>query len=68
LLRFANATAKDGTHYFVLLIITDGVISDLERTKEAIVYVSFFGFSFMTLASFPGIIIAHVDYHCWCWQ
>ncbi len=28
-----------GKHYFVLLIITDGVISDLEQTKAAIVYV-----------------------------
>ncbi len=29
-----------GTHYFVLLIITDGVITDMVQTKEAIVSVS----------------------------
>ena len=27
----------DGTHYFILLIITDGIITDMEETKEAIV-------------------------------
>jgi hypothetical protein len=27
----------DGSHYFILLIITDGIISDMEETKEAIV-------------------------------
>lgn len=31
---------QDGTQYFVLLIITDGVISDMAQTKEAIVNVS----------------------------
>jgi hypothetical protein len=40
LCRFAAAAAKDGGHYFVLLIITDGVISDIEQTKQAIVYVN----------------------------
>lgn len=30
----------DGSQYFVLLIITDGVISDMAQTKEAIVNVS----------------------------
>uniref|UniRef100_F7ED67 Copine family member IX n=1 Tax=Xenopus tropicalis TaxID=8364 RepID=F7ED67_XENTR len=34
--RFA-AAVQDGSHYFVLLIITDGVISDMSQTKEAIV-------------------------------
>lgn len=29
----------DGSQYFVLLIITDGVISDMAQTKEAIVNV-----------------------------
>ncbi len=38
--RFAAAAARDGSHYFVLLIITDGVISDFEQTKAAIVNVS----------------------------
>lgn len=37
---FSYATAvQDGSQYFVLLIITDGVISDMAQTKEAIVNV-----------------------------
>ncbi|KAJ3585900.1 hypothetical protein NHX12_012308 [Muraenolepis orangiensis] len=31
------AAVQDGSQYFVLLIITDGVISDMAQTKEAIV-------------------------------
>ncbi|NXT12108.1 CPNE8 protein, partial [Prunella fulvescens] len=38
--RYA-ASVKDGSQYFVLLIITDGVISDMAQTKESIVNVSF---------------------------
>uniref|UniRef100_A0A665WA08 Copine Vb n=1 Tax=Echeneis naucrates TaxID=173247 RepID=A0A665WA08_ECHNA len=34
--RYA-AAVQDGSQYFVLLIITDGVISDMAQTKEAIV-------------------------------
>ncbi|XP_063153764.1 copine-5 [Candoia aspera] len=34
--RYASAE-QDGSQYFVLLIITDGVISDMAQTKEAIV-------------------------------
>uniref|UniRef100_A0A8D0L895 C2 domain-containing protein n=1 Tax=Sphenodon punctatus TaxID=8508 RepID=A0A8D0L895_SPHPU len=34
--RYANAV-QDDSQYFVLLIITDGVISDMAQTKEAIV-------------------------------
>uniref|UniRef100_A0AAY5EYK7 C2 domain-containing protein n=1 Tax=Electrophorus electricus TaxID=8005 RepID=A0AAY5EYK7_ELEEL len=37
--RYA-AAVQDGSQYFVLLIITDGVISDMSQTKEAIVNVS----------------------------
>uniref|UniRef100_A0A8C9T8T7 Copine 5 n=1 Tax=Scleropages formosus TaxID=113540 RepID=A0A8C9T8T7_SCLFO len=37
--RYAEAV-QDGSQYFVLLIITDGVISDMAQTKEAIVNVS----------------------------
>ena len=37
--RYA-AAVQDGSQYFVLLIITDGVISDMAQTKEAIVNVS----------------------------
>lgn len=38
-IRYASAV-QDGSQYFVLLIITDGVISDMAQTKEAIVNVS----------------------------
>lgn len=31
---------QDGKHYFVLLIITDGIISDMHHTKRAIVNAS----------------------------
>ena len=37
--RYA-ADVQDGSQYFVVLIITDGVISDMAQTKEAIVNVS----------------------------
>jgi len=37
--RFASAV-RDGSAYFVLLIITDGVISDMSDTKKAIIYAS----------------------------
>jgi hypothetical protein len=36
--RFA-ASQQDGSNYHVLLIITDGVITDMEQTKNAIVQV-----------------------------
>lgn len=39
--RYA-ASVKDGSQYFVLLIITDGVISDMAQTKESIVNVRAF--------------------------
>ncbi|KAG8221995.1 hypothetical protein J437_LFUL003375 [Ladona fulva] len=37
--RFASVY-RDGAHYFVLLIITDGVITDMQKTVEAIVCAS----------------------------
>ncbi|KAI8771714.1 copine-9 [Biomphalaria glabrata] len=37
--RFA-AAVRDGTEYFVLLIITDGIITDMPQTKAAIVQAS----------------------------
>lgn len=40
LLSRAAAKISDGSQYYVLLIITDGVISDMTQTKEAIVSVS----------------------------
>ncbi|XP_054263178.1 copine-8-like [Macrosteles quadrilineatus] len=38
--RFA-ATYTDGSQYFILLIVTDGVITDMEHTKAAIVAASY---------------------------
>ena len=38
--RFARAYRGDPTNYFVLLIITDGIITDLEETKRAIISAS----------------------------
>ena len=37
--RFAAAAAKDGNDYFILLIVTDGIITDMPQTTEAIVNV-----------------------------
>ncbi|XP_069695299.1 copine-8-like isoform X2 [Periplaneta americana] len=37
--RFAEAY-QDGSQYFILLIITDGVITDMQQTKQAIVRAS----------------------------
>ncbi|CAG0897678.1 unnamed protein product [Cyprideis torosa] len=37
--RFASAY-REGSHYFILVIITDGVITDMPQTKEAIVQAS----------------------------
>uniref|UniRef100_A0A673M2D4 Copine-9-like n=1 Tax=Sinocyclocheilus rhinocerous TaxID=307959 RepID=A0A673M2D4_9TELE len=45
--RSAAAKVTDGSQYFVLLIITDGVISDMVQTREAVV----------TAASLPMSII-----------
>ena len=36
--RFASEY-QDGSHYFVLLILTDGIITDMQETKSAIVQV-----------------------------
>lgn len=44
--RYA-ASVKDGSQYFVLLIITDGVISDMAQTKESIVNVRIFATIFV---------------------
>ncbi|CAG5116881.1 unnamed protein product, partial [Candidula unifasciata] len=38
--RFAQA-CQDGSHYFVLLILTDGIITDMPQTIDAIVEASF---------------------------
>jgi len=38
--KFAQVYQGDPTNYFVLLIITDGIITDLDETKSALVSVS----------------------------
>jgi hypothetical protein len=40
--RIANAArqCQDGLNYFILLIVTDGVITDVEATRAAVVNVS----------------------------
>lgn len=38
--RFARAFQSDPTNYFVLLIITDGIITDLDSTKMAVIEAS----------------------------
>jgi len=38
--RFADAYQADPTNYFVLLIITDGIITDFEETKRSIIEAS----------------------------
>jgi len=35
-----NCQGAPGGHYFILLVLTDGVISDNDETREAIVNVS----------------------------
>jgi len=35
--RFARSYKEGGSNYFVLLIVTDGIITDLEETKRSIV-------------------------------
>merc|ERR1719369_2506022 len=38
--NFARAYQNDPSNYFVLLIITDGIITDLDATKKAVIYAS----------------------------
>lgn len=38
--QFASAYESDPSNYFVLLIITDGIITDLEETKRSIIKAS----------------------------
>ena len=55
--RYA-ASVKDGSQYFVLLIITDGVISDMAQTKESIVNVSIFPIA-LNISNTTGVVNAH---------
>jgi len=37
--RMASDSGPPGSNYFILLILTDGIISDMQQTREAIVRV-----------------------------
>ncbi|KAF0029616.1 hypothetical protein F2P81_018721 [Scophthalmus maximus] len=58
--RYA-ASVKDGSQYFVLLIITDGVISDMAQTKESIVNASFLPMSIIIVGVGPAEFDAMVE-------
>lgn len=47
----------DGSQYFILLIISDGVITDMAQTKESIVNVQslFFGFPPKICTAFSNV-------------
>ncbi|XP_069765171.1 copine-8 isoform X3 [Narcine bancroftii] len=51
--RYASSV-KDGSQYFVLLIITDGVISDMAQTKESIVNAACFPMSIIIVGVGPA--------------
>ncbi|XP_015989986.2 copine-9 isoform X7 [Rousettus aegyptiacus] len=55
--QVARAAAKisDGSQYYVLLIITDGVISDMTQTKEAIVSASSLPMSIIIVGVGPAM-------------
>lgn len=57
LFRYASE-ARDGSTYFTLLIITDGEITDMQQTKNAIVMVTWFMLS--VDIKLPSIIFAKV--------
>ncbi|KAG9490067.1 hypothetical protein GDO78_005782 [Eleutherodactylus coqui] len=58
--RYA-ASIKDGSQYFILLIITDGVISDMAQTKEAIVNASKLPMSIIIVGVGPAEFDAMVE-------
>ncbi|KAF7668284.1 hypothetical protein LDENG_00021490 [Lucifuga dentata] len=58
--RYA-ASVKDGSQYFVLLIITDGVISDMAQTKESIVNASCLPMSVIIVGVGPAEFDAMIE-------
>ncbi|CAH2275832.1 copine-8 isoform X1 [Pelobates cultripes] len=58
--RYA-ASIKDGSQYFILLIITDGVISDMAQTKEAIVNASKLPMSIIIVGVGPAEFDAMIE-------
>ncbi|XP_038067467.1 copine-8-like isoform X1 [Patiria miniata] len=51
--KFAQAY-MDGSNYFILLVITDGVISDMEMTKDAIISASSLPMSIIIIGVGPA--------------
>uniref|UniRef100_A0A7N8X3H1 Copine 8 n=1 Tax=Mastacembelus armatus TaxID=205130 RepID=A0A7N8X3H1_9TELE len=62
--RYA-ASVKDGSQYFVLLIITDGVISDMAQTKESIVNASCLPMSIIIVGVGPAEFDGKSTRTCW---
>uniref|UniRef100_A0A3P8SLV2 Copine 8 n=1 Tax=Amphiprion percula TaxID=161767 RepID=A0A3P8SLV2_AMPPE len=58
--RYA-ASVNDGSQYFVLLIITDGVISDMAQTKESIVNAACLPMSIIIVGVGPAEFDAMVE-------
>ncbi|KAI1882278.1 hypothetical protein AGOR_G00249030 [Albula goreensis] len=58
--RYA-ASVKDGSQYFILLIITDGVISDMAQTKESIVNAACLPMSIIIVGVGPAEFDAMVE-------
>ncbi|CAJ1054418.1 copine-8 [Xyrichtys novacula] len=58
--RYA-ASVKDGSQYFVLLIITDGVISDMAQAKESIVNAACLPMSIIIVGVGPAEFDAMVE-------
>ncbi|XP_060050619.1 copine-8 isoform X1 [Erinaceus europaeus] len=58
--RYASSV-KDGSQYFVLLIVTDGVISDMAQTKESIVNASRLPMSIIIVGVGPAEFDAMVE-------
>uniref|UniRef100_A0A8D2C5M9 Copine 8 n=1 Tax=Sus scrofa TaxID=9823 RepID=A0A8D2C5M9_PIG len=58
--RYASSV-KDGSQYFVLLIVTDGVISDMAQTKESIVNASKLPMSIIIVGVGPAEFDAMVE-------
>ena len=51
--KFASSF-RDGSHYFILVIITDGVITDMPQTKAAIIEASFLPMSIIIIGVGPA--------------
>lgn len=58
---------RDGSHYQILLIITDGVISDMGATKSAVIMASTLPLSvrFIQIVRRLKIVILDNYYRCW---